>query len=84
MKKAVDLFHVLERVKRALDAYHGESTPESEAAFEECRVWLRESSDGAQRVLRSLRYRRGRSRGTTRAAIDDEIRYSDTSRSAPC
>ena len=51
------------------------STPESRAAFEECRVWIRESSDGAQRVLRSLRYRRGRSRGTTRAAIDDEIRY---------
>lgn len=75
MKKAVDLFHVLERVKRALDAYHGELTPESKAAFEECRVWLRESSDGAKRVLRALRYRRGRSRGSTRAAIDREIKY---------
>lgn len=75
MRKAVDLFHVLERVKRALDAYHGESTPESKAAFEECRVWLRESSDGVKRVLRALRYRRGKSRGSTRAAIDSEIRY---------
>ncbi|MFQ5382800.1 MAG: hypothetical protein ACE5EF_14440 [Dehalococcoidia bacterium] len=75
MRKAVDLFHVLERVKRALDAYHEESTPESKAAFEECRVWLRESTDGAKRVLRALRYRRGKSRGSTRAAIDREIRY---------
>ena len=75
MKKSVDLFHVLEHVKVALDAYHGESTPESKAAFEECRLWLRESSDGAKRVLRALRYRRGRSRGSPRAAIDREIRY---------
>lgn len=75
MRKAVDLFHVLERVKRALDAYHGEATPESKAAFEECRVWLRESNGGAQRVLRALRYRRGKSRGAIRAGIDREIRY---------
>ncbi len=75
VKKAVDLFHVLERVKRALDAYHGESTPESKANFEECRLWLREYADGPQRVLRALRYRRGRCCGAKRKSIDREVRY---------
>lgn len=75
IRKALDLFHVLERVKGALDAYHGESTAESKAAFEECRLWLRELDDGPERVLRALRYRRDKRRGATRAAIDREIRY---------
>ena len=74
-KRALDMWHVLERVKKALDAYHGEQTPESKAIFEECRVWLREMEDGAERVLRALRYRRDQSRGKKRAAIDAEIKY---------
>jgi hypothetical protein len=59
----VDLFHVLAQVKMAYDAYHGEGTAESKAAFEQARVWLRELDDGAQRVIRGLRYRRDRSTG---------------------
>ncbi len=71
----LDIFHALERIKKALDAYHGEQTPESKAVFEECRIWLREKEDGAERVIRALRYRRDRSRGPKRKAIEKEIRY---------
>ena len=71
----LDIFHALERIKRALDAYHGELTPESKAAFEECRIWLREKPDGVDRVIRALRYRRDHRRGHRRELIEKEIRY---------
>ena len=71
----VDLFYVLERVGKAMDAYHGEQTPEAKAAFEECRIWLREKKDGAERVIRALRYRRDRSRGAAKRIITTQIKY---------
>lgn len=73
--EAIDLFHVLEKVKTALDAYHGDCTPESKAAFEECRIWLRESKAGAERVIRALRYRRDKVRGGKRKTITGVINY---------
>lgn len=75
VEKCLDLFHVLEHVKKALDAYHGEGTPESKASFQECRIWLREKNDGPQRVLRALRYRRDKSRGAKRTTINRQIKY---------
>lgn len=77
---AVDIFHVLEHVKKACDAYYSEGTPDSKAAFEQARVWLREFEDGAERVIRSLRYRRDRSAGTKRKTITAQIRYMEKRR----
>jgi hypothetical protein len=74
-RQAADIFHVLERVKKALDVYHGEGSTAARAAFEECRLWLREEEDGADRVLRALRYRRDRSSGSKRTAIVTQIKY---------
>ncbi len=71
----LDIFHVLAQIKMAYDAYHGEGTPESKAAFEQARVSLRELDDGAQRVIRGLRYRRDRSTGTKRKTIRRVIGY---------
>jgi hypothetical protein len=73
--EAIDLFHVLEKVKAALDAYHGDCTPDSKAAFEQCRIWLREATDGAERVMRALRHRRRKVRGAKRKTIDGVIHY---------
>lgn len=73
--EVIDLFHVLERVKVGLDAYHGDCTPESKAAFEQCRIWLRESKDGAERVMRALRHRRRKVRGAKRKTIAGVINY---------
>jgi len=73
--EAIDIFHVLEKVKAALDAYHGDGTPESKAAFEDCRIWLRETKDGAERVIRALRFRRGKTRGAKKKTITGVINY---------
>lgn len=75
VKRALDIFHALERIKKALDAYHGEGTSASKAAFEECRIWLREEKDGTERVLRALRHRRDNSRGAKRKTIATQIKY---------
>ena len=77
---AVDLFHVLEHIKKACDAYYGEGSPDSKSWFEQARVWLREFDDGAERVIRSLRYRRDRSTGTKRKTIAAQIRYMEKRR----
>jgi hypothetical protein len=74
-KEAVDLFHVLERVKKALDAYYGEDSSDSRAEFVRMRIWLREKDDGAERVIRALRYRRDRSTGSAKKAIAAQIEY---------
>lgn len=75
VKRALDIFHALERIKKALDAYHGEGTSAAKAAFEECRIWLREEKDGTERVLRALRHRRNNSRGAKRKTIATQIKY---------
>lgn len=79
-EEAEDIFHVLEHVKKAFDAYHGEGSPEAKAAFEEARIWLRESEDGAERVIRALRYRRDRSRGTKRKTIAAQVKFLEKRR----
>lgn len=73
--EAEDLFHVLENLKKALDAYHGDGSPDSKAAFEQMRVWLREIDDGADRVIRALRYRSDKSSGAKRKTIDAKVKY---------
>lgn len=74
-REAVDNFHVLDRIMKALNAYHGEGTTAAKIAFQECRTWLREEDDGADRVLRALRYRRDRTRGANRKTIVEQIKY---------
>ena len=78
--EVVDIFHVLEHVKKASDAYYGEGNAEGKAFFEQARVWLREMPDGAERVIRALRYRRDRSFASTRKTIASEIRYLENRR----
>jgi hypothetical protein len=75
IKHVLDMFHALERIKKGLDAYHGEGSAEAKVAFEECRIWLREKEDGIERVLRALRHRRNKCRGNRRELIAVQIRY---------
>jgi hypothetical protein len=75
VKLVLDMFHGLERIKKALDAYNGEGSSAAKAAFEECRIWLREEDDGVERVLRALRHRRDNCRGTKRKTIATQIKY---------
>ena len=75
VRRATDFFHVAEHVKKALDVYHGQDSAESRAEFEKHRIWLKEEKDGAERVLRALRYRRNQLRGSRKAAITKEINH---------
>lgn len=76
----LDLFHALARVKMACDAYHGEGTQESKAAFEKARVSLRELDDGVKRVIRSLRYWRSRVQGLKHRTIRRVVGYLEKRR----
>jgi hypothetical protein len=72
-RSLVDFFHACEHLKRALDAAYGENSVESGAAFETYRWILKESDEGAERVIRKLVYlrRKHRNRGT----IGRELMY---------
>ena len=73
--EVLDAFHVLERIKKALDTYHGEGSPKSKGVFEELRETLIEQEDGIKTVLRALRYRRNKCRGNKRRIIEEQIQY---------
>jgi hypothetical protein len=73
--EVVDFFHVCERIKKGLDAYHGDGSADSRAHFEQFKVWLKEDRDGAERVIRALNYRRGRSKGWRLRTIEAQLKY---------
>ncbi len=73
--EVVDFFHVCERMKTGLDAYHGEQSADSKAHFEQWKVWLKEDRDGAERVIRALKYRRDRSSGWRLRTVEAQLRY---------
>ena len=73
--EVVDFFHACERIKTALDAYYGDQSPDASACFEQFKVWLQEANDGADRVIRSLKYRRDQSTGWRRKTIETQLNY---------
>ena len=73
--EAVDFFHVCERLKKALDAFYGEQSPESKAHFEQLKILLKEKKNGPERVIRALISRRKQSKGWRRKTIDAQLKY---------
>ena len=73
--KLVDAFHVAEYVQHAADAIWGTGTGDAKVHAATWREMIKEKSDGPAEVLRSMRARTGRARGTSakkelHAAID--------------
>jgi hypothetical protein len=62
----VDFFHACDHLKEGCDAAWGESTPRSHAEFERLKTLLKEADDGPDRVIRVLKYHRGRAKGRKR------------------
>jgi hypothetical protein len=62
-------------LKQGCDAAWGESTPRSKAEFERLKVLLKEEDDGAERVIRVLKYHRGRARGRKRERLKSQLTY---------
>jgi hypothetical protein len=71
----VDFYHACEHLKQGCDAIWGESTARSQAEFARLRVLLKEEDEGAEHILRSLRYHLSRARGMRRKRIRSALTY---------
>jgi len=71
----VDFYHACDHLKNACDAAWGESTPRGKAEFERLKTLLKEAEDGAEQVIRVLKYQRRRARGNKQARLDTELTY---------
>lgn len=71
----VDFYHACDHLKEGCDAAWGESTPRSKAEFERLKVLLKEDDQGADRVIRVLRYHYGRARGRKRKRLKTQLTY---------
>ena len=71
----VDFCHACDHLKEGCDAAWGESTPRSKAEFERLKILLKEADDGADRVIRVLKYHYGRARGSKRKRLKTQLTY---------
>jgi len=71
----VDFYHACDHLKNACDAAWGESTPRGKAEFERLKTLLKEADDGAEQVIRVLKYQCSRARGNHHTRLDAELTY---------
>jgi len=71
----VDFYHACDHLKEGCDAAWGESTTRSKAEFERLKVLLKEADDGAERIVRVLKYHRGRAQGNKRKRLATQLTY---------
>jgi hypothetical protein len=71
----VDFYHACDHLKNGCDAAWGESTARGKAEFERLKTLLKEADDGADQVIRVLKYQRGRARGRKRERLETELTY---------
>jgi len=71
----VDFYHACDHLKEGCDATWGESTPRSKAEFERLKTLLKEADNGVDRIIRVLKYHRGRASGHRRERIETQLTY---------
>ena len=71
----VDFYHACDHLKNGCDAAWGESTARGKAEFERLKILLKEADQGADQVIRALKYQRGRARGHPRRRLEAELTY---------
>ena len=71
----VDFYHACDHLKNACDAAWGECTACGKAEFERLKTLLKEAEDGADQVIRVLKYQRSRARGNKRKRLEAELTY---------
>ena len=71
----VDFYHACDHLKEGCDAAWGESTPRSKAEFERLKTLLKEDDEGVDRVIRMLKYHRGRAQGRKRKRLETQLTY---------
>ena len=72
-KELVDFFHAAEQLKAATDAAYGDTDAHGRAQYEKHRHVLRHEHGGVERVIRALRYLRGKH--PRRKRIKEVLRY---------
>jgi hypothetical protein len=71
----VDYYHACDHLKNGCDAAWGESTQASKDYFERMKTWLKEVADGAERVIRTLRFQCSLGSGNKRKRLEAELTY---------
>ncbi len=71
----VDFYHACEHLKEGCDVAWGESTPRSKAEFERLKILLEQQDDGVERIIRVLKYHRGRAQGRKRKRLETQLTY---------
>jgi hypothetical protein len=71
----VDYYHACDHLKNGCDAAWGESTQESQDAFEDLKTCLKESEEGVQCVISTLRLQCSLARGNKHKRLEAELTY---------
>lgn len=71
----VDFYHACDHLKEGCDAAWGESTVESKAHFERLKTLLKEAENGAQKIIRVLRYQCNKAKGYKQTRLERELTY---------
>jgi len=71
----VDYYHACDHLKEGCDAAWGESSVASKAQFERLKTLLKEAEDGAERVIRTLRYQHNKAKGHKQTRLNRELTY---------
>jgi hypothetical protein len=74
----LDFYHAASHLKEAADAVHGAETPEAKALFQMWRTTLKEDPQGADKIIRAVRYRRDQARGKSRKTLTAALKYFRT------
>jgi hypothetical protein len=71
----VDFYHACDHLKEGCDVAWGESTPRGKAEFERLKILLEQEDDGVERIIRVLKYHRGRAQGRKRERLETQLTY---------
>lgn len=71
----VDYYHACEHLKNGCDAAWGESTQASQDYFARLQTWLKETENGAERVIRTLRFQCNLASGNQHKRLEAELTY---------
>lgn len=71
----VDFYHACDHLKAGCDAAWGESSVASKVHFERLKTLLKEAENGAERIIRTLRYQRNKAKGNPRTRLARELTY---------
>ena len=71
----VDYYHACEHLKNGCDAAWGESTQQCMVYFAQLRTWLKERTDGVERIIRTLRFQCSLASGRKCKRLEAELTY---------